>query len=41
MNSDNSDYIFSDINYDPPREHQFGNHIVYVTRHYNGVVSDK
>ena len=41
MNSDNSDYIFFHINYDPPGEYQFVNHIVYVTRRYKGVVLDK
>ena len=40
MNSDNSDYIFFHINYDPPGEYQFVNHVVYVTRRYKGVVLD-
>ena len=41
MNSDNSDYIIFHINYDPPGEYQFVNHIVYVTRCYKGIVLDK
>ena len=41
MNSDNSDYIIFHINYDPPGEYQFVNHVVYVTRRYKGVVLDK
>ena len=41
MTSDNSDYIFFHVNYDPPREYQFVNHAVYVTRYYKGIVLDK
>ena len=40
MNSDNSDYRFFHINYDPPREYQFVNHVVYVTRRYKDTVLD-
>ena len=40
MNSDNSDYIFFHINYDPPGEYQFVHHVVYLTRRYKGVVLD-
>ena len=41
MNSNNSDYIIFHINYDPPGEYQFVNHVVYVTRRYEGAVLDK
>ena len=41
MNSDNSGYIIFHINYDPPGEYQFVNHVVYVSRSYKGVVLDK
>ena len=29
------------INYDPPGEYRFVNHVAYVTRRYKGVVLDK
>ena len=41
MNSGNSDYFFVDINYNPPREYQFVNHVDYATRRYKSVALDK
>ena len=43
MTSNNSDYFFfmKIMIYDPFREYQFVNHVVYVTRRYKSVVLDK
>ena len=43
MTSNNSDYFFfmKIMLYDPFREYQFVNHVVYVTRRYKSVVLDK
>ena len=41
MSLNNSDYKIFHINYDPPGEYQFVNHVVYVTRRYKSVVLDK